>query len=291
MLKRKKKKLQLKLSASVDQNPPPKNSEPQRAQSFSPCSQYLGRPLIIGIGGSHSGSGKTAVASMLLSALSSVSRGPGAHRRWGAIKYTKTALYASLIDDRDLLGRKDKDTGKMLEAGAEEVLWIQGPREGIEETVSIAIDRLSHLDGIIIEGNSAIEFSNPDVVIFTLGVSGEEMKKASALRLIKQADIIVFPRGSVPHDADKNVYSARVVYFDPEDRKTGEELLARMDEVIGEHILDRIKHLLKLQAADGKLSCTAARKIAEDLKVPLGEVGKAADELKIKIRNCELGCF
>jgi LAO/AO transport system kinase len=250
----------------------------------------MGRPLIIGIGGSHSGSGKTAIASMLLSALSSESRGPGAHRRWGAIKYTKTALYTSLTDDRATLDRKDKDTGKMLEAGAEEVLWIRGPGEGIKETVSMAIDRLSHLDGIIIEGNSAIEFSNPDVVIFTLGVRGEEMEKASALRLIKHADIIVFPRGSKP-PADKNVYSARVAYFDPEDRKTGEELLACMDEVIEKHILDRIKHLLTAQAVDGRISCASARKIAEESKVPFGEVGKAANELKIKIRNCELGCF
>ncbi len=251
----------------------------------------MGRPDIIGIGGSHSGSGKTAIASMLLSALSSGSRNPGAHRRWGAIKCTKTALYTSLIDDRAILDRKDKDTGKLLKAGAEEVLWIRGPRDGIKETVSIAIDRLSHLDGIIIEGNSAIEFSNPDVVIFTLGARGEEIKKASALRLIKNADIIVFPRGGMPHDADNNVYSARVVYFDPEDRKTGEELLACMDEVIEEHTVDRIKHLLKAQTVDGRVSCTAARKIAEELKVPFGEIGKAANALKIKIRNCELGCF
>ena len=251
----------------------------------------MGRPLIIGIGGSHSGTGKTTIASMLLSALSSESLNPGAHRRWGAIKCTKTALYTSLIDDRAILDRKDKDTGKLLKAGAEEVLWIRGPLEGIKETVSMAIDRLSHLDGIIIEGNSAIEFSNPDVVIFILGICGEEMEKASALRLIKHADIIVFPRGIMQHNADKNVYSARVVYFDPEDRKTGQELLACMDEVIEEHILDRIKRLLTERTVDGRISCTAAREIAEELKVPLGEVGKAANELKIKIRNCELGCF
>ncbi len=249
------------------------------------------RPLIIGVGGSHSGSGKTTIASVLLSALSSESLNPGAHRRWGAIKCTKTALYTSLIDDRAILDRKDKDTGRLLKAGAEEVLWVRGPREGIKETVSIAIDRLSHLDGIIVEGNTAIEFSNPDVVIFTLGVRGEEMEKASALRLIKHADIIVFPGRSMPHNADKNVYSARVVYFDPEDRKTGQELLTCMYAVIEERILDRTKHLLKVRTVDGRISCTAARKIAEELKVPFGEVGKAANELKIKISDCELGCF
>jgi len=117
------------------------------------------------------------------------------------------------------------------------------------------------------------------------------MEKTSALRLIKRADIIVFHRGCVPHDADKNVYSARVVYFDPEDRTTGQELLTCMDELIEERILDRIKDSLKVRAVDGRLTCPAARKIAEELKVPFGEVGRAADELKIKISNCELGCF
>jgi LAO/AO transport system kinase len=31
--------------------------------------------------------------------------------------------------------------------------------------------------------------------------------------------------------------------------------------------------------------------IAEELKVSYSEVGKSANELKIKIKNCELGCF
>ncbi len=251
----------------------------------------MNRPLIIGVGGGHSGAGKTTIASMLLSALSSESRTPGASRRWGAIKYTKTALFTSLIDDRAILEKKDKDTGKMLEAGAEEVLWIKGPRKEIKETVSIAIDRLSHLDGIIVEGNSAIEFSNPDIVIFILGFRGEEIEKASALRLIKHADIVVCPGNSMPRAADKKVYSARIVYFDPEDKKTAQELLACMNAVIEERIIDRIKHLLKVRAVDGRLSCASAREIAEELKVPYGEVGKAATELKIKIKNCDLGCF
>lgn len=40
-----------------------------------------------------------------------------------------------------------------------------------------------------------------------------------------------------------------------------------------------------------QLSCTEARRLAEELKVPPGIIGKAADQLKVKIRACELGCF
>lgn len=44
-------------------------------------------------------------------------------------------------------------------------------------------------------------------------------------------------------------------------------------------------------AKEGKLSCTAARKIASDHNVPPKVVGDICDELKIKIKACELGCF
>ncbi len=54
---------------------------------------------------------------------------------------------------------------------------------------------------------------------------------------------------------------------------------------------DIIEQRLKESARDERLSCTLARKIAEELDVPYKEVGEAADRLKIKIKNCELGCF
>ena len=40
-----------------------------------------------------------------------------------------------------------------------------------------------------------------------------------------------------------------------------------------------------------KLPCADARKIAEDLGIPYSEVGAAADELRVKIKSCQLGCF
>lgn len=270
----------------------------------------MSRPLLIGVGGAHSGAGKTTFAVALLTHLSGKNVSPsgcrppasGALKKWGAIKYTKTDLYTSLIDNRAVLDRKDKDTGKLISAGAEEVLWIQGPRDEIEETVSIAIDRLSHLDGIVIEGNSAIEFSNPDIVIFIVGLSGS-IEKPSANRLIKRADIIVFTKdsghypkksgifpGPRPHASD-DVSAACAVYFDPEDETTKRELLEHMDEIIEKRLFDRIKQLLKERAVDGRLTCPAARQIAEELQVSYSEVGKAANELKVKIKDCELGCF
>lgn len=56
-------------------------------------------------------------------------------------------------------------------------------------------------------------------------------------------------------------------------------------------MIKAIEEELRKKAADGRLSCALARRIAEDLGVSYAEVGRAADELRIKIADCELGCF
>ncbi len=52
-----------------------------------------------------------------------------------------------------------------------------------------------------------------------------------------------------------------------------------------------IEQKIKASLVNGKLPCAVAFKIAKELKVPLREVGDAADRLRIKICNCQLGCF
>ncbi len=56
---------------------------------------------------------------------------------------------------------------------------------------------------------------------------------------------------------------------------------------IKQEVLDAVSKAAK----DGRLSCTEARKLAKELNIAVGMVGKAADELEIKIKSCELGCF
>ncbi|HBR22583.1 MAG TPA: hypothetical protein DD713_08495 [Nitrospiraceae bacterium] len=158
------------------------------------------RPLIIGIGGSHSGAGKTTVAETLLKhfneehsafSIQRSAKNSELSRGWGAIKYTKTAIYASIIDDLETLTQESKDTARLINAGAEKVLWVQSPSEELKEVLSMAVDRLSHLRGIIVEGNSAIEFLKPDIIIFVSGRHGGALKK-SAERVLEMADIILY---------------------------------------------------------------------------------------------------
>jgi hypothetical protein len=54
---------------------------------------------------------------------------------------------------------------------------------------------------------------------------------------------------------------------------------------------DKLREEIKKKAKNNKLPCPVARKIAEELSVSYKEVGRTADELKIKITGCELGCF
>ncbi len=54
---------------------------------------------------------------------------------------------------------------------------------------------------------------------------------------------------------------------------------------------DNLKEEMLKRVIDGRLSCASARQIAEKLGLTYGEVGAAANELGIKIKDCQLGCF
>jgi hypothetical protein len=137
------------------------------------------RPLIIGIGGGHSGAGKTFIACKVLERL----------HGWGAIKYTKTSLYGSVTDDIGILSEEGKDTRKFLDSGAGKVLWVQSPFHELAGILPVAIEMLSHLKGIVIEGNSAVNFLRPDIVIF-IAESEAKMKEGSE-KILHMADIVI----------------------------------------------------------------------------------------------------
>ena len=136
-------------------------------------------PKIISVTGAHSMVGKTTLCSILLNEF----------RGFGAIKFTKTPLYASLTDDIKILNQKGKDTGIFLESGAERVIWIQSPYYELENILKTALGRMADLKGVVIEGNSPVDFLNPHLIVFIIGVDGEI--KPSALEVSKKADIII----------------------------------------------------------------------------------------------------
>lgn len=54
---------------------------------------------------------------------------------------------------------------------------------------------------------------------------------------------------------------------------------------------DKVVEEIKRKAINGKLPCPIARRIAKELSVSYREIGRVADELNVKITDCELGCF
>ncbi len=51
-----------------------------------------------------------------------------------------------------------------------------------------------------------------------------------------------------------------------------------------------IAEILK-EAKNNRLACERAYAMARELGVPLGDIGALCNELKIKIVQCQLGCF
>lgn len=52
-----------------------------------------------------------------------------------------------------------------------------------------------------------------------------------------------------------------------------------------------IKERIQAAAPEGKITCAAAFRLAEELKLSRLELGRLLNELRIKIIQCQLGCF
>lgn len=57
-------------------------------------------------------------------------------------------------------------------------------------------------------------------------------------------------------------------------------------EVPGQ-VLERVTEAAK----DGQLHCSAALRLADELRVPPLVIGEAANRLSVRIVSCQLGCF
>ena len=136
---------------------------------------------MIGIGGAHSGSGKTTLACALLK---------GALPGWGALKCSPEALFTSITDDPETLGRPGSDTALFLEAGAGGAVLVKAPRQELPEALDMALDRLGALPGVVVEGNSAIEVLRPDIVIFIFNMPGR--LKESSGPVLELADAVMY---------------------------------------------------------------------------------------------------
>ena len=52
-----------------------------------------------------------------------------------------------------------------------------------------------------------------------------------------------------------------------------------------------LKQKIRAAAAEGKIACAAAFRLADDLDLSRRKMGELLNELKIKLIQCQLGCF
>ncbi len=52
-----------------------------------------------------------------------------------------------------------------------------------------------------------------------------------------------------------------------------------------------VKSKIRAAAPEGKIPCAAAFRLAEELGISRKEMGNLLNELRIKIIQCQLGCF
>lgn len=228
-------------------------------------------PLSIGVGGSKSGVGKTAFIEKLIQKIKKEFEDKV---NIIAVKYTKSSLYSSIISDQSIINRSGKDTERLKKAGADLVYWVKATERDLSDVVAKLKEEILrvllssvHINTqktiLIIEGNSMVTVMQPDVIIFLKGCETEYIK-SSGEAVLKLADIVI------------------------EGQYSMEEVMTEIEKTQQRKLIER---LLKERSNDGKITCAEARKIAEEIGVPYIEVGRVANELKIKIRKCELGCF
>jgi len=154
------------------------------------------KPTIVAVSGLSSNTGKTTLMCELLDRL------PG----WEAIKLTRGhyrscgkdplgCCVSDLIRDEPLVrsGRAEnyeagKDTGRFWDAGAVEVHWVIAGEEQVEDGIRRALARVQSV-GVIVEGNSFLDFVEADYAIMCAR-AGENRMKTSARRTLAKADAI-----------------------------------------------------------------------------------------------------
>ncbi len=192
----------------------------------------------------------------------------------------------------------------MRKAGADPVYWVRATGENLEERTAEVMERIGG-HPVVMEGNSVLEYVRPDYAVFIMGKEFDGFKP-SAWSALARADTVLVNgekqiSGAEAIGLEKKCKElsggAKVVFVSEVGRENAYAIV--LSRIIGRveggifmsDLDDRIVEELKARAEDGRIPCAEALKLAEELGVSTQEVGRAANELKIKVVSCSLGCF
>jgi molybdopterin-guanine dinucleotide biosynthesis protein len=154
------------------------------------------KPRIVAVSGFSSNVGKTTLVCELLRQL------PG----WEAIKLTRghyrscgrdphSCCVSDLLRDEPVVRsgyeanyQAGKDTGRFWEAGAANVHWVIVKDDQVAQGIAEALNRVA-ADGVIVEGNSFLEYVTADVTIMCARAEGGKIKP-SARRTLAKSDFL-----------------------------------------------------------------------------------------------------
>jgi molybdopterin-guanine dinucleotide biosynthesis protein len=154
------------------------------------------RPITVAVSGLSSNTGKTTLVCEMIRRL------PG----WEAIKITRGhyrscgkdpsgCCVSDLLRDEPLIrsGREanyetGKDTGRFWDAGAANVHWVIVGEDQVEDGITQALAKVKS-PGVIVEGNSFLDYIEADFAI-TCARAGANKMKSSARRTLRKADAL-----------------------------------------------------------------------------------------------------
>jgi len=150
------------------------------------------RPKIIAVSGFSSNVGKTTLVCDLLKALpewEAIKVSRGHYRSCG--KDPEACCVSDLLREEAVVrsGRSGnyevgKDTGRFWDAGATNVHWVIVDDQQVERGVNEALNRVES-KGVIIEGNTFLEYIDPDFAIMCARAEGGIIKSSARATLSK----------------------------------------------------------------------------------------------------------
>jgi molybdopterin-guanine dinucleotide biosynthesis protein len=150
------------------------------------------RPTIVAVSGFSSNVGKTTLVCDLLKALpewEAIKLSRGHYRSCG--KDPEACCVSDLLREEAVVrsGRAanyavGKDTGRFWDAGATNVHWVIVDDHQVEQGVNEALSRVESR-GVIIEGNSFLEYIDPDFAIMCARAEGGTIKSSARATISK----------------------------------------------------------------------------------------------------------
>ena len=213
------------------------------------------RPKIVAVSGFSSNVGKTTLVCELLRQL------PG----WEAIKLTRGhyrscgrdpmgCCVSDLIREEPVVrsGREanyevDKDTGRFWDSGAANVHWVIVKDGQVEHGINEALARVE-ADGVIVEGNSFLEYITADLAIMCARAEGGQIK-SSARTALANSDLLYLSTLGAPAVTARRQFEEFCAALTLELDLGGLPIVTREDFPL---LLSRIKRWNRLGGLSGK---------------------------------------